>query len=119
MFVIRQPDDTMAQLPIWMCSPEASAMAVWDRPRLILQALWDLRQVLDAVLPSLSHTDAGERYGMAGRFAAAAGSEPGADTGDPGGSDPAAGGIAAGNADAEDIQTETAEKEGVDEQDRN
>ena len=38
MFVVRQPDDTLAQLPAWMCSPEAAAMAVTERPRIALNA---------------------------------------------------------------------------------
>ena len=58
MFVVRQPDDTMAQLPAWMCSPEAAQIVVTDRPCIALKALRDLRQALDAVLARLRQLDA-------------------------------------------------------------
>ena len=63
MYVVRQPDGTLAQIPSWMCSPDAAAMAVTDRPRLALDALRELRSLLDTRLPSFSHTDVGERHG--------------------------------------------------------
>ena len=63
VLVVRQPDGTLAQIPMWMCSPGAATLAVVDRPRVALDALRDLRLVLDAVLPLCSHTDVGERHG--------------------------------------------------------
>ena len=52
IYVVRQPDGTLAQIPTWMCFPDAAAMTVTDRPRIALDALRDLRSVIDAVLPS-------------------------------------------------------------------
>ena len=60
MYVVRQPDGTLEQLPTWMCSPDAAAMTVRDQPRIARDALRDLRSVIDAVLPSSSRSDLGE-----------------------------------------------------------
>jgi hypothetical protein len=53
---IRQPDDTLAQLPIWMTEDSAEAMAVTEIPRLPLAHLRELRLELDTCL-SLLHDD--------------------------------------------------------------
>ena len=47
---IRQPDGTLAQLPIWMTEDSAEAMAVTEIPRLPLAHLRELRLELDACL---------------------------------------------------------------------
>ena len=60
IYVVRQPDGTLAQIPTWMCFPDAAAMMVTDQPRIALDALRDLRSVIDAVLPSPSRMDLGE-----------------------------------------------------------
>jgi hypothetical protein len=69
MFVVRQPDGTLAQIPTWMCSPAAAAMAVRDQPRLSVEGLRDLRLALDAILLSLSGMDGGERDGTSAALA--------------------------------------------------
>ena len=47
---IRQPDGTLAQLPIWMTEDRAAAMMVTGIPRLSLACLRELRLELDACL---------------------------------------------------------------------
>jgi hypothetical protein len=44
---IRQPDGTLAQLPIWMTEDQAAAMMVTQIPRLSLACLRELRLELD------------------------------------------------------------------------
>jgi len=53
---IRQPDGTLAQLPIWMTEDSAESMAVTEIPRLPLAHLRELRLELDTCL-SLLHDD--------------------------------------------------------------
>jgi len=50
---IRQPDGTLAHLPIWMTQDRAAAMSVTKFPRLSLAGLRELRLELDACLSSL------------------------------------------------------------------
>src|SRR4029077_3563379 len=50
---IRQPDGTLAQLPIWMTEDSAEAMAVTEIPRLPLAHLRELRLELDTCLSLL------------------------------------------------------------------
>src|SRR5215471_15426544 len=45
---VRQPDGTLAQLPIWMTEDQAAAMMVTQIPRLSLACLHELRLELDA-----------------------------------------------------------------------
>ena len=45
---IRQPDGSLAQLPIWMTEDQAAAMTMAKAPRLPLACLRDLRRELDA-----------------------------------------------------------------------
>jgi hypothetical protein len=45
---VRQPDGTLAQLPIWMTEDQAAAMMVTQIPRLSLACLRELRLELDA-----------------------------------------------------------------------
>ena len=45
---IRQPDGSLAQLPIWMMEERAAAMTLTERPRLRLACLRELRRELDA-----------------------------------------------------------------------
>jgi hypothetical protein len=45
---VRQPDGTLAQLPIWMTEDQAPAMMVTQIPRLSLACLRELRLELDA-----------------------------------------------------------------------
>jgi hypothetical protein len=45
---IRQPDGSLAQLPIWMVEERAAAMTMTERPRLPLACLHELRRELDA-----------------------------------------------------------------------
>jgi hypothetical protein len=45
---VRQPDGTLAQLPIWMTEDRAAAMMVTKTPRLTLACLRELRLELDA-----------------------------------------------------------------------
>lgn len=47
---IRQPDGTLAHLPIWMTEDQAKAMMMTERPRLPLAYLHELRLELDACL---------------------------------------------------------------------
>ena len=53
---IRQPDGTLAQMPIWMTEDSAEAMGVTEVPRLPLVHLRELRLELDTCL-SLLHDD--------------------------------------------------------------
>ena len=50
---IRQPDGTLAQLPIWMTEDSAEAMVVTEIPRLPLAYLRELRLELDTCLSLL------------------------------------------------------------------
>ena len=50
---IRQPDGTLAQLPIWMTEDSAEAMAVTEIPRLPQAHLRELRLELDTCLSLL------------------------------------------------------------------
>jgi hypothetical protein len=50
---VRQPDGTLAQLPIWMTEDQAAAMMVTQIPRLSLACLRELRLELDAWQSSL------------------------------------------------------------------
>ena len=45
---VRQPDGTLAQMPIWMTEDRAAAMRVREIPRLPLACLRELRLELDA-----------------------------------------------------------------------
>jgi hypothetical protein len=46
--IVRQPDGTLAHLPIWMTEDRAAAMTVTKTPRLTLECLRELRLELDA-----------------------------------------------------------------------
>ncbi|MER8530032.1 hypothetical protein [Mesorhizobium sp. M1272] len=48
--LIRQPDGTLVQLPIWMTEDRAEAMNLTERPRLPLTYLRELRLELDTCL---------------------------------------------------------------------
>lgn len=63
--IIRQPDGTLAHLPIWMTEDRAEAMKVMERPRLPLAHLRELRLEVDACLSLLrddSRRDEGDRH---------------------------------------------------------
>jgi hypothetical protein len=45
---IRQPDGSLAQLPVWMMEERAAAMTMIEGPRLPLGCLRELRRELDA-----------------------------------------------------------------------
>ena len=51
---IRQPDGTLAQIPTWMCGPEAGEISVTECRRLRLADLRTLRIAVDALLSALS-----------------------------------------------------------------
>ena len=62
---IRQPDGTLAQLPIWMTEDRAEAMRVTEIPRLALACLRELRLELDACLSLLrddSRREGGDKH---------------------------------------------------------
>lgn len=62
---IRQPDGTLAQLPIWMTEDRAAAMMVTGIPRLPLACLRELRLELDACLSLLrdnSRREGGDKH---------------------------------------------------------
>ena len=52
--IIRQPDGTLAQIPVWMMSEEAALYAIRATPRLPLVRLRMLRTEIDLLLNSLS-----------------------------------------------------------------
>jgi hypothetical protein len=52
--IIRQPDDTLAQIPVWMMSEEAALYEIRATPRLPLVRLRVLRTEIDLILKSLS-----------------------------------------------------------------
>jgi hypothetical protein len=51
-FVIRQPDRTLALLPVWMTEPDRSATQLVAQPRLSVERLSDLHAFLDAFMAS-------------------------------------------------------------------
>jgi hypothetical protein len=62
---IRQPDGTLAQLPMWMTEDWAEAMMVTEIPRLSLACLRELRLELDACLNLLrddSRREGGDKH---------------------------------------------------------
>ena len=62
---IRQPDGTLAQLPIWMTEDRAAAMMVTEIARLSLACLRELRLELDACLDFLrddSRREGGDKH---------------------------------------------------------
>lgn len=63
MLVVRQPDGTMAQIPQWMCTPEAAVAPILQAPRFPLQVLRELRLCVDAAVALLSGSNGGERHG--------------------------------------------------------
>jgi hypothetical protein len=65
---IRQPDGTLAQLPIWMTEDGAATMAVAEFPRLPLACLRELRLELDACQRLLR--DEGRRPGAGDKHTA-------------------------------------------------
>jgi hypothetical protein len=63
--IIRQPDGTLVQLPIWMTEDRAEAMMVTESPRLPLTNLRELRLKLDACLSLLrddSRCEGGDKH---------------------------------------------------------
>ncbi len=71
---IRQPDGSLAQLPVWMTEDQAAAMAVAEFPRLPLACLRELRLDLDACQSSLR--DEGRRPGAGDKHTASATERP-------------------------------------------
>jgi hypothetical protein len=63
MLVVRQLDGTMAQIPEWMCTPEAAAAPILEAPRFPLQVLRELRLTVDAAVASLPGSNDGEWHG--------------------------------------------------------
>ncbi len=64
-YVGRQPDGSLALLPIWMSEESAAAMAIVDVPRFQLACLRELRREIDACL-RLLHDDSrrgGDNHG--------------------------------------------------------
>jgi hypothetical protein len=51
-FIIRQPDRTLALLPVWMTETGRSVPALVAHPRLPIERLSDLRALLDALMAS-------------------------------------------------------------------
>ena len=70
---VRQPDGTLAQMPIWMTEDRAAAMRVTEIPRLPLACLRELRLELDTWQSLLrdEHRREGDKHA-----ASAAGSSP-------------------------------------------
>lgn len=63
--IIRQPDGTLVQLPIWMTEDRAEAMMVTESPHLPLTNLRELRLKLDACLSLLrddSRCEGGDKH---------------------------------------------------------
>ena len=50
--IVRQPDGTLALLPIWMTGPEAAACQLITAPRLSISSLFELRDLVDGLLTS-------------------------------------------------------------------
>jgi len=53
VFVVHQPDGTLAQIPCWMMSESAARHELRAEPRIPLEHLRNLRIELDCVLHSL------------------------------------------------------------------
>ena len=65
MFVVIQPDGTLAQIPTRMCAPEAGKMSVTKCSHLRLPDLRTLRMAIDARVSSPSKPNEGEPHGNA------------------------------------------------------
>ncbi len=63
MLVVRQPDGTQSHVPEWMCLPAAAAASVCERPRFPLEALKELRLLVDAALSFGSDGKRGDQNG--------------------------------------------------------
>src|SRR4051812_2328520 len=50
--VIRQPDRTLALLPVWMAAPAAASHQLVSPPRLSIESLAEVRALVDALLAS-------------------------------------------------------------------
>src|SRR3954471_11481458 len=50
--VIRQPDRTLALLPVWMTGPAAASHQLVSSPRLSIESLAEVRALVDALLAS-------------------------------------------------------------------
>src|SRR3954469_16575483 len=50
--VIRQPDRTLALLPVWMTAPAAASHQLVSPPRLSIESLAEVRALVDALLAS-------------------------------------------------------------------
>src|SRR4051794_13398926 len=60
--VIRQPDRTLALLPVWMTEPAAASHQLVSSPRLLVERLADVRALIDALLAS-SQRESSRREG--------------------------------------------------------
>jgi len=52
--IVRQPDGTAAHIPEWMIRPEAKQLGLWSHPRLSLNCLRELRELVGAILRTLA-----------------------------------------------------------------
>ena len=64
--IVRQPDGTLAQMPIWMTEDRAAALMVTENPRLPLACLRELRLELGWTDVTVIDDDLG-RSGSGGR----------------------------------------------------
>ena len=53
-YIVEQRDGTLTHLPIWMSDPESAKLDIVSDPHPSLEALLELRRVLDAVVSSPS-----------------------------------------------------------------
>ena len=53
-YIVEQQDGTLTHLPIWMADPESAKLHIVAEPHPSLEALLDLRRVLDAAVSSPS-----------------------------------------------------------------
>jgi hypothetical protein len=107
MLVVRQLDGTMAQIPEWMCMPEAAVAPILEAPRLPLQVLRELRLTVDAAVALLSDSNDGERHDTSRGAHPARSVRGGKHIGEPATTDkadpaPVAGEVAAGSDDLRD-----------------
>jgi len=70
VLIVERPDGSIVHVPEWMTLPEAGEIELEDQPRLSLQALCDLRVLVDAFLVALSTSTKGECDGTVSGAAA-------------------------------------------------
>jgi len=54
-YIIIQPDGTKTYLPVWMTEPAAKSIPIVEKPKISLEALLELKKIVDAARKSDHH----------------------------------------------------------------